>query len=190
MTIANGATPDLAGNLTNANVSTGAITYYIDKWAGSSEWQEYKGGGLFNAGNRKIKVVQAADENYEEGVTEFTVTVQAANNGDSSQTYTVSGTVQTAEFEIESSNGKYNVKYNGNTILTGINELTVKATSTGNFWLRSGDYQGYSSQQYGNAWSGSITLSSSDLATAAEHSPLVATNNGYGDITSLILEGK
>lgn len=77
MTIANGATPDLAGNLTNANVSTGAITYYIDKWAGSSEWQEYKGGGLFNAGNRKIKVVQAADENYEEGVTEFTVTVQA-----------------------------------------------------------------------------------------------------------------
>ena len=190
MTIANGATPDLAGNLTNANVSTGAITYYIDKWAGSSEWQEYKGGGLFNAGNRKIKVVQAADENYEEGVTEFTVTVQAANNGDSSQTYTVSGTVQTAEFEIESSNGKYNVKYNGNPILTGINELTVKATSTGNFWLRSGDYQGYSSQQYGNAWSGSITLSSSDLATAAEHSPLVATNNGYGDITSLILEGK
>lgn len=190
MTIANGATPDLAGNLTNADVSTGAITYYIDKWAGSSEWQEYKGGGLFNAGNRKIKVVQAADENYEEGVTEFTVTVQAANNGDSSQTYTVSGTVQTAEFEIESSNGKYNVKYNGNTILTGINELTVKATSTGNFWLRSGDYQGYSSQQYGNAWSGSITLSSSDLATAAEHSPLVATNNGYGDITSLILEGK
>lgn len=190
MTIANGATPDLAGNLTNANVSTGAITYYIDKWAGSSEWQEYKGGGLFNAGNRKIKVVQAADENYEEGVTEFTVTVQAANNGDSSQTYTVSGTVQTAEFEIESSNGKYNVKYNGNTILTGINELTVKATSTGNFWLRSGDHQGYSSQQYGNAWSGSITLSSSDLATAAEHSPLVATNNGYGDITSLILEGK
>lgn len=108
----------------------------------------------------------------------------------SSQTYTVSGTVQTAEFEIESSNGKYNVKYNGNTILTGINELTVKATSTGNFWLRSGDHQGYSSQQYGNAWSGSITLSSSDLATAAEHSPLVATNNGYGDITSLILEGK
>lgn len=82
MTIANGATPDLAGNLTNANVSTGAITYYIDKWAGSSEWQEYKGGGLFNAGNRKIKVVQAADENYEEGVTEFTVTVQAANNGE------------------------------------------------------------------------------------------------------------
>jgi hypothetical protein len=111
-------------------------------------------------------------------------------NNSATQTYTVSGSYEECSFIIEASNGKYNVKYDGTPILTGITELTFNVVTTGNFWIRSSDYQGYNGEQKQNGFSGSIKLNSSDLAAAAAHSPLLASNNGYGVITSLTLEGK
>lgn len=81
MTITAGDTPDFEKNLENPNVSSGAITYYIDKWEGSTEYQEYTGGGIYNPGNRKVKVVQAADNTYAEGVTEFILVVNKTGDG-------------------------------------------------------------------------------------------------------------
>ena len=118
--------------------------------------------------------------------------INGNNGGNNSvtQTYTVSGSHSECSFTIEASNGKYNVKYDGTPILTGITELTFNIVATGNFWLRSSDYQGYNGEQKQGGFSGSIKLNSSDLAAAAAHSPLLASNNGYGVITSLTLEGK
>ena len=71
MEIHRGEVPNFAGNLENANLSTGAITYRLD----SSDGAIWQGGSLWNGGNRTIYVTQAADANYDAGSTSFTLTV-------------------------------------------------------------------------------------------------------------------
>ena len=128
MTITAGDTPDFEKNLENPNVSSGAITYYIDLWEGSTEYQKYPGGGIFNPGNRKVKVVQAADNTYAEGVTEFILVVNKTGDGEGdseNSSYAFEGKQTNVTLSIEDAGGgKYNVKLSdGTTILSNVSKL-------------------------------------------------------------------
>ena len=71
MQIHRGEVPNFADNLTNATLSTGAITYHLDSENGTV----WSGGSLWNGGNRTVYVTQAADAYYDAGSTSFTLTV-------------------------------------------------------------------------------------------------------------------
>ena len=121
---ANGSTGiqvDLASNLTNANVSSGALSYeygHATLHASPTDW-------LYNKGPRTITVTQAADDDYVAGTTTFTLTI--INDDEiGAQTFNVPGTISSAAFTIEngSENGKYNVKYNGEPVLNNVTSIT------------------------------------------------------------------
>ena len=79
---ANGGTGiqvDLASNLTNANVSSGALSYeygHATEHDSPTEW-------LYNKGTRTIIVTQAADDNYVAGSTTFQLTIINDDEGGS-----------------------------------------------------------------------------------------------------------
>lgn len=117
-----GISVDLFANLTNANLSSGVITYDYGHSGGDTNSPTQL---LYSAGTRTITVTQAADDNYEAGSTTFKLTIvnddEVVNN---TQTYQISSAITSATFSFENgSNGKYNVKYNGTTILTNVSSV-------------------------------------------------------------------
>lgn len=117
-----GISVDLFANLTNANLSSGVITYDYGHSGGDTNSPTKP---LYSAGTRTITVTQAADDNYEAGSTTFKLTIvnddEVVNN---TQTYQISSAITSATFSLENgSNGKYNVKYNGKTILTNVSSV-------------------------------------------------------------------
>ena len=118
-----GISVDLFANLTNANLSSGQLTYQYGHSGGDTNSPTQP---LYSAGTRTITVTQAADDNYEAGSTTFKLTIvnddEVVNN---TQTYQISSAITSATFSFENgSNGKYNVKYNGTTtILTNVSSV-------------------------------------------------------------------
>ena len=119
-----GISVDLFANLTNANLSSGQLTYQYGHSGGDTNSPTQP---LYSAGTRTITVTQAADDNYEAGSTTFKLTI--VNDDEvvtNTQTYQISSAITSATFSFENgSNGKYNVKYNGNgkTILTNVSSV-------------------------------------------------------------------
>lgn len=178
---------NLRANLTN--VTEGTLKYYLTVPNVVSNW-EINNPTTFapdKAGEHRIHVVLTKSNGTQE-TTDFTVTVNPKNNGggdsSSTKTYDFPGSYESdINMTIEKSGDTYNVKYNGNPIMSGITSLTVHWTSTGNFWLYSSKYT-YQSTQYQSGGSGDITLSSSDLSNLVSNSEtLVASYNNYGRIT-------
>ncbi len=125
LTLASGNTKVNLGNYITTS-STGTLTYTVYTMDRSGNMSASNGAFDFSNGSGIVVVHQAADDNYEEGSLEFTITVQGTNNN--AQTYNVPGTISSAAFTIEngSENGKYNVKYNGEPepVLNNVTSIT------------------------------------------------------------------
>ena len=123
ITITKGETVNLVNNLTgyqgNGTFTLGYNGNSLD--FDSEGWDKTKFEPT-STGKHTVTVTQTGDNDHEAGSTTFDLIVKEANGG--GQTFNVPGTISSAVFTIENgSNGKYNVKYNGNTILTNVSSV-------------------------------------------------------------------
>ena len=120
ITITKGETVNLVNNLTGYQGSgTFTLGYNGNSLDFGSKGWDPTNFKPTSTGKHTVTVTQIGDNDHEAGSTTFDLIVKEANGG--GQTFNVPGTISSAVFTIENgSNGKYNVKYNGNTILTNV----------------------------------------------------------------------
>ena len=137
-------------------------------------------------GDVYINITHAATDNYEAGSQQIKVTVtEKATTGGDWKNCTIDGLHKRIELVIESSsNGKCNVKYNNEVILSDITTLKIlwENVSGDQFWVYANDWS-YNGQQIKGQTSGVHTM------TLTAGKTLIVGSNGYGDL-KLALEGK
>lgn len=169
--------------------STGGITYdVIDVTSNEGLYgltdPNFK---LLRTGNTKVVVHQAADDNYEAGELTFNLNVKAKPA--TSNSYNFNNEKKT-EFSIEvvkQSNGKYDVKYNGTTVMQGVSTLTFKwsENNEGQFWVHSTNWA-INGKQYTQSVSGTEVVNLSPIGNSGT---LIANVNNWGTGFKLTIEG-
>ncbi|MGM9689822.1 MAG: hypothetical protein ACI3ZJ_03165 [Bacteroidaceae bacterium] len=191
ITITKGETVNLVNNLTgyqgNGTFTLGYNGNSLD--FGSKGWDptNFK---PTSTGKHTVTVTQTGDNDHEAGSTTFDLIVKEANGG--GQTFNVPGTISSAVFTIENgSNGKYNVKYNGNTILTNVASVKFSWSDISGNSMQIFTPWNSSSVRYvatnNQAGSKSYTISDNLWSTGESHE---ISLNPYGGSFTLTISGE
>lgn len=193
ITITKGETVNLVNNLTGYQGSgTFTLGYNGNSLEfGSNGWEPTKFKPT-STGKHTVTVTQTGDSNYEAGSTTFDLIVKEAEVVNNTQTYQISSAITSATFSFENgSNGKYNVKYNGNTILTNVSSVKFSWSDISGNAIQIFTPWNSSSVRYvatnNQAGSKSYTISDNLWSTGESHE---ISLNPYGGSFTLTISGE
>lgn len=193
ITITKGETVNLVNNLTGYQ-GNGTFTLGYNGNSlefGSNGWDPTKFKPT-STGKHTVTVTQTGDSNYEAGSTTFDLIVKEAEVVNNTQTYQISSAITSATFSFENgSNGKYNVKYNGNTILTNVSSVKFSWSDISGNAIQIFTPWNSSSVRYvatnNQAGSKSYTISDNLWSTGESHE---ISLNPYGGSFTLTISGE
>lgn len=193
ITITMGETVNLEDNLTGYQ-GNGTFTLGYNGNSlefGSNGWEPTKFKPT-STGKHTVTVTQTGDSNYEAGSTTFDLIVKEAEVVNNTQTYQISSAITSATFSFENgSNGKYNVKYNGNTILTNVSSVKFSWSDISGNAIQIFTPWNSSSVRYvatnNQAGSKSYTISDNLWSTGESHE---ISLNPYGGSFTLTISGE